>query len=66
MPFQWGEDHNFTYFIPNELAKSKYQYLIDAAILPEWDEQECMEDIEEHGDDPKEYECQLEHVVPES
>ena len=60
--FQWDEDHNFTYFIPNELAKSKYQHLIDTAILSEWDEEEYMEDIEEYEDDPEEYKYQLAQI----
>ena len=53
--FQWDEDHNFSYYITNALAKSKYQHLIDKGILSEWDKEEYMEDIEEYEEDTEEY-----------
>jgi len=62
LPCQWDEDHSFAYLIPNELAKSKYQHLIDIAILSEWDEEEYMEGIEEYEDDPEEYKYQLAQI----
>ena len=62
LSFQWDEDHNFTHFIPNELARSKYRHLLDASILSEWDEEGYLEDIEEYEDEPEEYQYQLAQI----
>jgi len=62
LPVQWDEDHNFTYFIPNEIAESKYKHLIEEGVITEWDEEEYMDDIEQYEDDPKEYQYHLSQI----
>lgn len=40
MPVQWDEDHFYPYFIPNDLASTKYKHLVENATITEWDEYE--------------------------
>ena len=64
LPVQWDEDHNFTYFIPNELAESKYKHLIDTAIITSFDKYGYMIGIEMYKDDEEseEYQYHLDQI----
>ena len=62
LPAQWDDDHRFTYFVPSEIAKSKYKHLVEKGVLTEWDEEEYMDDIEEYQDDREEYQLCLSQI----
>ena len=60
LPMQWDIDHRFEYFVPNEVALSKYKHLVDNATLDEWDKVEYLVKIEDwEDDDPETYKFYL-------
>ena len=45
--YYFDEDHSYTYFVPNELAKTKYSHLVEASIINPFDEDDYRKDIKE-------------------
>lgn len=51
LPVQWDEEHHWTYFVPKELAETKYIKQIASGVLLEYDHDLFMQDVEDYGPD---------------
>ena len=66
-PYEFDEEHSYTYFIPNEIAKAKYAELILLEIIFPFRQNDFLDDIEDwapggYYDDPETYQDYLNQI----